>query len=141
MPVKPNRQITTVTAPSVDILSKNVVVARTDTTAFNAFALPKDAFIYGVFVMGQTASDADTSATISVGTNPATTNEILNNIDVKGIGKGFFAANTSAGSAVGTKLTADTLYKAIYVPTGAETTGGPWLVRVDYYMPQQGDPY
>lgn len=141
MPKKANRQATSITAPSVDMLCKTALVARTDTTAFDAFALPKGVVVAGVYVIGQTASDAATSAVIDIGTNPATTNEILSGFDAKGSGKGYFPAGAAAGSDVGVQLTSDKLYKALYTPTGAEAAGGPWLVKVEYYFPQQGDPY
>lgn len=139
MAVRPNQSVTSTTPPAVEVLTKTVQVARTDTTAFNAFTLPKGAVVAGAYVMGVTASDATTTAVINVGTNPGTANEVLTAYSVLSTaGAGYHAAGVYGGSAMGTQLTADTLYKAIYTGVGAETTGGPWLVKVEYYIPQQG---
>jgi len=139
MAVRPNQSVTSTTPPAVEVLTKTVQVARTDTTAFNAFTLPKGAVVAGAYVMGVTASDATTTAVVNVGTNPGTANEVLTAYSVLSTtGAGYHAAGAAGGSAMGTQLTADTLYKAIYTGVGAETTGGPWLVKVEYYLPQQG---
>ncbi len=139
MAVRPNQTITTTTPPASCILTKVVQVARTDTTAFDAFVLPKYAVIAGAYVVGAVASDAATTAIIDVGTNPGTADEIVDSFDVKTNGKGYFAVGAQVGSAMSTQLTTDTLYKARYAETGtASTTGGPWLVKVEYYIPQQG---
>lgn len=139
MALRPNQVVTSTTPPSPCILAKTVQVARTDTTAFEAFVLPKGAVVAGAYVMGATASDAATSAIVDVGTNPGSADEIVNSYDVKTNGAGYFAVGATGGSAIGTQLTADTLYKAKYTESGtASATGGPWLVKVEYYMPQQG---
>lgn len=58
---------------------------------------------------------------------------------VKTNGVGYFASGATTGTYMGTQLTADTLFKARYAETGtASTTGGPWLVKVEYYYPQPG---
>lgn len=140
MAVRPNQSITNLTPPAVGILSKTFKVARTDTTAFDAFALPAGALIAGAYVTGLTASDAATTAVIHCGTNPGTTNEVLASFDVKGAtGQGYHPAGAKGGTGLATQLTADKLYKASYAETGtASTTGGPWLVKVEYYIPQSG---
>lgn len=139
MAIRPNQVITSTTPPASCILTKIVQVARTDTTAFEAFVLPKHAVIAGAYVLGAVASDALTTAIIDIGTNPGTADEVVDSFDVKGSGKGYFAVGAAGGTAQGTQLTADTLYKARYAETGtASTTGGPWLVKVEYYIPQQG---
>ena len=146
MPVRPNVNVTTLTPPAISTLSKTVLISRSDTTAFDAFSLPKGAVIAGAYVMGQTASDAQTTATVSVGSNPGTTNECVAAFSVKTSGAGYFAAGAQAGTSVGNAnttgsagLSADTLMKAKYTETGtASTTGGPWLVKVEYYIPPQG---
>jgi len=139
MAIRPLQVVTSTTPPAVDLLAKVVQVARTDTTAFNAFVLPKGCVVAGVYVLGVTASDAGTTAIIDVGTNPTTADEILDSFSVKTSGDGYFAAGATAGSALGTQLTADTLYKAAYSESGtAANTGGPWLVKVEYYFPSPG---
>lgn len=139
MAKRPNQSITSTTPASVEVLTKTVQVARTDTTAFDAFVLPKHAVICGAYVMGGVASNAGTTAIVDVGTNPGTADEIIDSFSVLTNGKGYSAAGTAVGTALGSQLTADTLYKAMYTESGtASTTGGPWLVKVEYYIPQQG---
>ena len=139
MAIRTLQRVSATTPPAIELLTKVVQVARTDTTAFDAFVLPKGAVVAGVYICGVTASDAATTAIIDVGTNPATADEILDSFSVKTSGDGYFAAGATAGTALGTQLTADTLYKAAYSESGtAATTGGPWLVKVEYYFPQSG---
>ena len=139
MAARPNITVSTITPPALGVLTKVCQVARTDTTAFEAFSLPSGAVIAGAYVLGTTASDAATTATISVGTNPGTTNEVLVAFDVKGTtGQGYAAAGVKGGTSMGSQLTGDTLIKAKYTESGTATTGGPWLVKVEYYIPQQG---
>lgn len=139
MAKRSNQTVSVTTPPASHILAKVVQVARTDTTAFEAFVLPKGAVVAGAYVMGAVASDAGTTAIIDVGTNPGTADEIVDSFSVKTNGLGYHAIGAAGGSAVGTQLSADTMYKARYAETGgAATTGGPWLVKVEYYFPQQG---
>lgn len=139
MAARPSQTVGFTTPPAVEILSKTCQIARTDTTAFEAFVLPKGAVICGAYVMGTVASDAATTATVSVGSNPGTTNEAVAAFSVKTNGVGYFAVGAQGGTSMGSQLTADTLIKARYAETGtASTTGGPWLVKVEYYFPQQG---
>lgn len=141
MAQRPLERITSTSPPASELYFKVVKIVRTDTTAFDAFILPKGAVPLGAFVTGQTASDAATTAIISVGTNPGTTDDILSAFDVKGsTGAGHYTAGAKQGTGLGTQLTADTLYKAKYTETGtASTTGGPWYVKVSYYFPQPGN--
>jgi hypothetical protein len=139
MAVRPNQSVTSTTPPASAVLTKIVQVARTDLTAFDAFVLPKGTVIAGAYVMGTTASDSNTSASISLGSNPGTTNEVIVAFDVKGAGgQGYAAVAAAGGTSMGAQLTADTLIKAKYTESGTATTGGPWLVKVEYYNPQQG---
>ena len=139
MAKRPNQVITSTTPPAINTYTKVIQVARTDTTAFDAFVLPKGAVVSGAYVVGSTSSNAATSAVIEVGTNPGTANEIIDDFDVKTNGAGYDPVGATGGSAMGSQLTADTLYKAMYTESGtASTDGGPWLVKVEYYIPQQG---
>lgn len=140
MAARPQETVSYSTPPAIEVLSKIVKVARTDTTAFDAFVLPKNAVIAGAYVMGTTASDAATTATVSVGSNPGTTNECVAAFSVKTNGVGYHAVGATGGTSMGSQLSSDTLMKAKYVESGtASTTGGPWLVKVEYYFPQQGN--
>ena len=143
MAARPNITVSTITPPALGVLTKLCQVARTDTTAFEAFSLPSGAVIAGAYVLGTTASDAQTTAVIAVGTNPGTTDDIITAFDVKGAtGQGYAAVGAKGGTAMGTQITTDKLYKARYAETGtASTAGGPWLVKVEYYLPQSGNTY
>ncbi len=135
---RPLERVSTLSPPAIEVLSKTVQVARTDTTAFDAFSLPKGAVLVGAYVMGTVASDSLTSAIISLGTNPGTSDDVVSAFSVKTSGVGYFAAGAQAGTKIGTQLTSDTLVKAKYTEVGASTTGGPWLVKAEYYFPQSG---
>ena len=117
--------------------TKFISIARTDTTAAIKAYLPKDAFIVGMYVIGGTASDAGTSASISVGTT-STSNELLATYDVKtaATGEGYSAVGAAAvGSAFATRLTADTAIYGKYEEAGiASTAGGPWIVKIEYFV-------
>lgn len=125
-----------------DGLVKVIKIVRTDTTAFLAAWLPKDAVLTGMYVVGQAASDAATSASISVG-NTTTANEYLATFDVKtaATGEGYNPAGAAAvGSAFMEKLTADTPVYAKYAEAGtASTTGGPWYVKLEYTVVGAGE--
>ncbi len=139
MAKRPNQVVSVTTPPSLGMLNAIVQVTRSDTTAFDAFVLPKGAIIAGAYVVGPVVSNAVTTAIIDVGTNPGTADEIVDSFDVKTNGKGYFNVGAAGGTSMGTAVTADTLYKARYAETGgASTAGGPWLVKVEYYIPQQG---
>ena len=151
MPIRPNLPVgpTTTTPPAAETYSKFVLVSRADTTAFQAVVVPHNAVINFVRVNGQAVSDSATSASISIGSNPGTTNEVLAAYDVKAAtGKGNYLAGAFAGTQVGVANTTgqagsiyDQLYLAKYSETGASTVGGPWLIEVGYYYPQQGNFY
>lgn len=125
-----------------DTLEKIVKIVRTDTTAFVGAALPRDAIISGLYVIGYAASDAATTGVISVGTT-ATSNELIASFDVKtaATGEGYSPAGAAAvGTAMMTKLTADTPIYAKYAETGtASTTGGPWFVKIEYFVTGPGE--
>ena len=140
MALRPNQVVTSTTPPSMEMLCKTIQVARTDTTAFEGFVLPVGSVLAGAYVIGLTASDAATTAVIHVGSNPGTTNEVLASFDVKAAtGKGYQPAGAFGGTGMSSQVAANTLIKAKYAETGtASTTGGPWLVKVEYYYPQSG---
>lgn len=122
--------------------TKFIQIARTDTTAAIMAWLPKDAMLVGAFVIGHTASDAATTATLDVGTT-STATELIASYDVKtaATGEGFSAVGAAAvGSAFATRLTADKPVYAKYTESGtASTTGGPWTVCLDYFVPGPGE--
>lgn len=123
-------------------LEKVIRIVRTDTTAFVGAWLPKDAVITGMYVVGQAASNAVTTATIDVGTT-VSANELLASYDVKtaATGEGYNPAGAAAvGSAFMEKLTGDTPLYAKYTESGgASTVGGPWYVKVEYVVVGSGE--
>lgn len=125
-----------------EIYTKFISIARTDTTGTEKAKLPKGAILVGAFVLSGTASNAGTTAVISVGTT-ATSNELVASYDVKtaATGEGFSPVGAAAvGTAFATALTADTSIFGIYAETGtASTTGGPWVVRLDYTFVGPGE--
>lgn len=120
--------------------SKFVKLARTDTTAFQAAWLPKDSILVGAYVIGTAVSNAGTSATISLGTTTSA-NEIISGFDVKTSGVGYVPVGTTGvGSFFGSKLTADTPVYAKYTESGtASSSGGTWLVKLEYIVPGPGE--
>jgi len=123
-------------------MEKVIKVVRTDTTAFVGAWLPKDAVITGMYVIGQAASNAGTTATLDVGST-ATATEYLASYDVKtaATGEGYNPAGAAAvGTAFMSKLTADVPVYAKYVEAGtASTVGGPWYVKIEYVVVGSGE--
>jgi len=116
-------------------------IARTDTVASIMAVIPKPAVISGLYIIGSVASDATTSASVNVGTS-STATELLNAFDVKtaATATGYQpAAAKAVGSVMCTPLTVDTPLYAKYVSSGAESTGGPWIVKVEYFITGPGE--
>ncbi|MDE2100080.1 MAG: hypothetical protein KGL39_22690 [Patescibacteria group bacterium] len=111
------------------IFMKSATVARTDTTAKTLFTLPAEASIEDITISGDTASDAGTTATVSVGVT-GTSNKFVNAQSVKTAGLAVPAAK-SMGNVGSSQITV----VGIYAETGtASTTGGPWTIRVFYTL-------
>jgi hypothetical protein len=106
-------------------------VARTDTSAKTLGALPAGAIITDVTVYSATASNAGTTATLSLGKSGGTGTEYLNGLDVKGAtGSGKQGPVAAVLGAIGSSPVTLT---GIYAETGAASTaGGPWLVAVEF---------
>lgn len=132
----------TLTPKGRSLITKVGSIARTDTTAKELFGIPKDAVIAGIYVIGGTASNAASTATVGIGSTTSA-NEYMTGFDVKtaATGEGYSPAGAAAvGSALMSKLTADVSVYGIYAETGtASTTGGPWYVKVEYYIPGPGE--
>ena len=111
-------------------------LSRTDTTASLKAVLPADASILGFLVYG-VASNAGTTATISIGTTSANANELVNAQDVKTAG-GMIIPTSSVNSAnmpqiEGYPLGQDIQIYAKYAESGtASSTGGPYKVAIWY---------
>lgn len=120
---------------------KVIPITRTDTTAAVMAWLPKNAVISGMYVIGAVASDATTSASVSIGST-SSANEFLAAFDVKtaATGEGYSPAGAAAvGSAMMTPLTVDTPVYGKYTFSGANTAGGPWYVKLEYFVTGPGE--
>lgn len=114
-----------------DVLTKCRTLARTQTTAFVAATLPKGSRILGFCLRG-TASNAGTTATISIG-KTSSANEYVNGADIKtaAAGNGPTWLPSVAGS-LGVVLTADTPIYFKYAETGGASSAGAWFVDIVY---------
>jgi hypothetical protein len=125
----------TATSNAKDVQVKSFRVARTNTTASVLAVIPQDATILNVSLSGSTASDAATTATVSVGTT-STSNEWINAFDVKGTtgsGQNFPPMVAGLGNLSGLPAGTDVQVYAKYAETGtASTTGGPWYINIYY---------
>ena len=121
--------VTVHTPPARDPLVKIGVLEVADgSTGFAAFGLPKYAVPIGVYTIVQ---GANTTQTINVGyTNGGT--ELVNAFAPNSTG--YAASGAQTGSGVGVQLTAD---KLVYLKASATLTT-PVIVKVEYYIPQQG---
>lgn len=108
-------------------------VARADTANNIKVVLPASASIIEFYVYQSTASDAGTTAVVQIGTTGSATNYGT---------KSVITAATSGG-VVSTVLpnlepipnTGDIQITGSYAETGtASTTGGPWVVKVEYVL-------
>jgi hypothetical protein len=106
-------------------------IARTNTTAKNLFTLPTTATVVGLRIYTPTASNAGTTATISIGITGGSQTAYLNALDVKGGGVGVLASGAA------TNLPAPTgsgVITGIYAETGgASTLGGPFFATIEYF--------
>lgn len=107
-------------------------VTRAMTTATSLFTLPLDAMIIGLTIVGAAVSNAGTTATLSLGIVGGNGHDYLNTMDVKG-STGAGQQVPSAATLPTSALTADTIVTATYAETGtASTSGGPWVVCLEY---------
>lgn len=113
------------------LVTKTRSVARTMTTATAVATLPKGSRIVGLILNG-TASDAGTTATLSVGTT-TTANELVNAVSVlaAGSGDGSQWLKGVAGG-LGTVLTSDTVIYVKYAESGTASTAGAWKLSIVY---------
>jgi len=126
----------TATSPTgKDVQVKAFRLLRTDTTATVKCVLAADASILDINIIG-VASDAATTATISIGSS-VTATEYINAQDVKTAG-GIIRPTTTFSAAnlpnlENTPLGTDLSIWAKYAETGtASTVGGPYTVLVTY---------
>lgn len=120
--------ISVITPPGQSVNSKTAIVERTDTSAKELFGLPKGSIPLYFTISGEVASDAGTSADISVGISGDATKYV----DTQDVTVAHPLV-TIAGENLGAELTNDEILQAVYTETGiASTTGGPWYITVYY---------
>ena len=126
---------TTTVPVAKDVLAKVFAVSRTDTVATTKMILPADASIIEVSKFGNTASDAATTATVTItAANNTGTISTGTALDVKGAGTTTSHVQmTGLPNLQPMPAAGDIRINAVYAETGtASTTGGPWYIKVLY---------
>ena len=129
----PPGTISPITPPGKDVYVKAFLVSRTDTVASVKAMLPAAATVIDIWIVG-VASDAVTTANISIGTS-ATATEWVSAQDVKTAG-GLIRPTASVSAAnlpnmEPTPWVGDISVYAKYAETGtASTVGGPYTVFI-----------
>lgn len=121
-------QVTAITPASKAIHIRTIQVARTDTVSSVKAVLPADASILYVVRERGVASDAATTATvtITVADNGGTISTIADDVKGSGATTGFVNM-TNLPNLEPLPLNGDLTISAVYAETGAaSTTGGPW---------------
>lgn len=119
---------------SKDVVTKVFAASRSDTTATLKAVLPADASILSVVFNGGTASDAGTTATLTItaANNGGTVSTGTYNVKTNGAVTGVVTMS-GLPNIQPVPLNGDITLKATYAETGtASTTGGPWYVVVTY---------
>lgn len=121
------------TSKTVEV--KVFTVSRSDTASTLKCVLPADASIIEVSKFGATASDAATTATVTLTVaNNSGTISTGTALDVKGAGlTTSHVQMTNLPNIEPLPLNGDLRINAVYAETGtASTTGGPWPIKVLY---------
>jgi len=114
-----------------DVVGKTRAATRSMTTGTAVMTLPKGSRIL-YFTSTGVASDAATTATLSVGTS-ATSNEYVSAYDVKTAANGVGPVILpSVSGTLGVVLTEDTPIYFKYAETGTASTVGNWWVTCVY---------
>lgn len=109
-------------------------VSRTDTVSSVKDMLPADATLLYILREAGVASDAATTATVTItmANNSGTVSTFADNVKANGATTGFVNM-TSLPNVEPIPLTGDLTISAVYAETGtASTTGGPWNYIVSY---------
>lgn len=115
-------------------LYKVFQVSRTDTVSSLKAMLPAQASIVSVILYGSTASDAATTASVTVTVANNTGTISTGAYDVKANGAVTnFVQMSALPNIEPLPAAGDLRISAVYAETGtASTTGGPWKVAVEY---------
>lgn len=126
--------ISPITPAGKDVQVKAFTVARTDTVSSVKAELPADASILSIVREGSVASDAATTATvtITVANNGGTVSSKADDVKGSGAVTGFVTMS-NLPNLQPMPLNGDLTITAVYAETGtASTTGGPWNYIVTY---------
>jgi hypothetical protein len=126
--------ISPITPAAKDVQVKAFTVARTETASVLKASLPADASILHIVREAGTASDAATTATvtITVANNGGTVSSKADDVKGSGASTGFVGM-TNLPNLQPMPLNGDLTITAVYAETGtASTTGGPWNYIVTY---------
>lgn len=124
--------------------TKRRAVTTAMTTATQVATLPRGSVILG-FVLSGTASNAGTTATLSIGSTAANANEYVNaaNVLAAGVGNGVNLLNGVAGAVGGSTAIPSQSDMPIYVKyaeTGTASNAGGWKLWIIYTTGnEQGD--
>ena len=91
--------------------------------------------------IGHAVNTAVTSASLGIGSTTSA-NEFMTGFDIKtaATGEGYNPAGAAAvGSAMMTKLTVDTPVYAKITSAGGSDGGGPWFVKIEYFVTGPGE--
>lgn len=114
--------------PNRSVQCKTKAITRTMTTGTAAFRLPSGSRIIG-FVLSGVASNAVTTATLSIGSTQANANEYVSAFDVKGSGNGVQLLNGVAGAVGQVAIAANDQQQIVwvkYAETGGASSVGAW---------------
>lgn len=118
-----------------EIQTKVFTLARTDSSTKKC-VLPKDAIVCGVFVH-QTAAATTNASTFDVGFT-GDLDGILDGFSFATTSVGYVAAGTTAGSAVGTKLSANRAILSTCTPGASDTTSAGYVL-IQYFVAGPGE--
>jgi hypothetical protein len=122
-------------------------ILRADTTVMKQAVIPADATILGFRIYGQTASNAGTSANITltgqgVGPGGQAFNFGTFSVLAGGVGAGTYLLNTTSNPLTGvfnlerppaTQTSGDIIIYGVYAEVGtASNAGGPWNFVIEY---------
>lgn len=117
---------------SARLMVLRATVARTDTAAKNLFAIPARARPLALILWSSAASDAGTTATLSIGKTGSAT-FYLNAHDVKTAASGRGQVLPNLGLNLHAVELTPVQVIGTYAETGvASTTGGPWSIVMPY---------
>jgi hypothetical protein len=120
--------ISPITPTPKDVQVTAFAVARTDTASSVKAAIPADASILYVLREGSVASDAATTATVTItaANNGGTVSSKADDVKGSGATTGLVTMS-SLPNLDGLPANGDITISAVYAETGtASTTGGPW---------------